>query len=84
MKHKLKSFKKEDTDLKILYLNFEGHSPYQKSFINFCKNCLNIKKYINFVIINNIGKINFDINCYNKIKSKERDSLIHFPNINWQ
>ena len=81
LKHKLKSFKKEDTDLKILYLNFEGHSPYQNNFIYFCKNYLNIKKYINFVIINNIGKINFDINCYNKIKGKERDSLIHFPNI---
>ena len=81
LKHKLKSFKREDTDLKILYLNFEGQSPYQKNFIFFCNNYLNIKKYINFIFINNIGKINFDINCYNKIKSKERDSLIHFPNI---
>jgi len=81
LRHKLKSFKREETDLKILYLNFEGHSPYQKNFILFCKNYLNIQKYINIVIINNIGKINLDVNCYNKIKNKERDNLIHFPNI---
>ena len=81
LKYKLNSFEHNghinNTNLKMLVLDFENNSPYQHNFIYFCRNYLAYDDNINTVIINNIGKINSQINCKKNIK----DSLMHFEKL---
>ena len=53
---KLNSFEKEETKYKILYMNFENNSPFQKKIIYFFENYVKI----NIILMNNLGNINFD------------------------
>ena len=75
---KLNSFEKEKTKHKILYINFENNSPFQKKIINFFENYIHNNKNINTIVINNLGNINYDKECYNKMKDKEK---IKVPNL---
>ena len=67
LNNKLNSFKGEVTKYKLLYLNFENNSPYQKNFIYFSQKYLKDIAF-NAIIINNLGNINFEQECYDKIK----------------
>ena len=79
------AFKNESTDLKILYLDFENQSPYQKCFIDFCEKYLNSKANINTITIDNIGEINYDEKIYNNLinnKSKNKNfNLVNLPEL---
>ena len=55
-----------DTNLKILFIDFEDNSPFNKKFFTFCEKYLNNSK-VNVLIIDNIGNINYDEECYNSI-----------------
>ena len=86
LKNKLNIFEKNNTDLKILLIDFENNSPYQENFIYFCENYLSYNKTINTVRILNFGKINYN-NDYKKIIKKpiinlERLNKIAYENQN--
>ena len=55
-----------NTDLKILFLDFENNSPFNKKFFTFCEKYLNYS-IVNVLIIDNIGNLNYDEECYNSI-----------------
>jgi len=63
-----------NTDLKIILFDFQNNSPYQENFIYFCEKYLYGINSISTVVIRNIGKTNFKIDCKNNIKKP----LIHF------
>ena len=67
LNEKLSKFENEDTNLKIIYLNFEDNSPFEKNFIYFCKNYLN-NKHFTIVVIHSIGKKNFSSIEYDNLK----------------
>ena len=60
-------FKNENTNLKILHIDFENQSPFQKIFIDFYEKYLNNNVNINTITIDNIGEINYDKEVYNNI-----------------
>ena len=45
---KMNQFEKENTEYKILYLNFCNNSPYQTNFAYFCEKYLNLNNNIKF------------------------------------
>ena len=49
-----------NTNLKILLIDLEYNSPYQKIFYDFCKTYLDNNENINMIIIHGIGNINHD------------------------
>ena len=57
-----------NTDLKIMLLDFQNNSPYQENFIYFCEKYLSNIKSVNTVLIFNIGTINEKIECKKNIK----------------
>jgi len=63
-----------NTDLKIILFDFQNNSPYQENFIYFCEKYLSGINSVSTVVIRNIGKTNFKIDCKNNIKKP----LIHF------
>ena len=75
---KLHKFYNEETKYKILYLNFNNNSPYNKNFAYFCEKYLYYNKYINIIIIDNIGNINKDDDFFN---SMENIKKLKFPNL---
>ena len=59
-------------DLNLLYIDFQNESPYQENFIYFCNNFLSMNTdKIKNVSVYNIGKKNYDSNCYYLIKNKK-------------
>ena len=78
---KLNSFEKEKTKHKILYINFENNSPFQKKVIYFFENYINNNKNINTIVINNLGNMNYDKECYNKIKNKQKIKISNLEQI---
>ena len=71
MMQKLNMFEShEETDLKILLIDFEHNSPYQENFIFFCNNYLRVNDTIDTIAIFNIGKKNYDSKCYDKMKNQ--------------
>jgi hypothetical protein len=54
-----------------LVIDFNGDSPYQKNFIYFCHNYIGYNDIFNKIVLLNIGKHNFDIKCYNKMKGQK-------------
>ena len=81
LKNKLNKFENNEieTDLKILLIDFENNSPYQENFIYFVNNIIGYNESINNLFIRNIGKINYDIEYYNFLKSQKPEKL--FPNL---
>ena len=73
---KLDKFYNDNTKYKILYLNFKNNSPYNKNFVYFCEKYLYYNKYINIIIIDNLGNINIDHEYINSKKKK-----LKFPNL---
>ena len=75
---KLNQFEKEkNNDLNVLYINFESQSPYQKDFIYFCNQFLKNIEYINLIVIDNIGNINYSEAWHKKVV--KGNPLINFP-----
>ena len=75
LEKKINWFKNTNTNFKLLYLDLENNSPYQKQFYYFCKNYLNDNKNINTLILNNIGNINYDNEFFSKMKNNEKIKL---------
>ena len=48
------------TNLKILLIDLENNSPYQKNFYDFCKTYLDNNENINMIIFHGIGNTNYD------------------------
>jgi hypothetical protein len=48
------------TNLKIILIDLEYNSPYQKIFYDFCKAFLDNNENINMIIFHGIGNINYD------------------------
>jgi hypothetical protein len=84
---KLNQFEKENTQYKILYLNFCNNSPYQTNFAYFCEKYLNLNNNINIILIDNIGENNkendfFKNNTnFKKIKLPYLKSIIYEKDI---
>ena len=80
---KLNKFEKENTQYKILYLNFFNNSPYQTNFAYFCEKYLNLNNNINIILIDNIGENNKEKDFFknntnlNKIKLPNLKSIIY-------
>jgi len=75
---KINSFEKEKTKHKILYINFENNSPFQQKIIEFFGNYVHKNKNINTIVINNLGNMNYDKRCYDKMKEQQK---IKIPNL---
>ena len=75
---KLDKFENENTNYKILYLNFNNTSPFNKNFAYFCEKYLYYNENINIIILNNIGNINKDDNYINSNKNIKK---LEFPNL---
>ena len=75
---KMNRFSNENNNYKMLYLDFNNNSPYQKNFFYFCEKYLNLNKNINIIIIDNIGDINKD---YEYIKKAQTLSKIQLPSL---
>ena len=75
---KLDKLEDENTNYKILYLNFNNTSPYNENFAYFCEKFLYYNKYINIIIIDNLGNDNKENNYYNKMKDIKK---LRFPNL---
>ena len=66
--------KRRVKDLNLLYIDFRNESPYQENFIYFCNNYLSMNTAeIKNISIYNIGKKNYDQNCYDLIKNEKPD-----------
>ena len=78
---KLNSFEKEKTNHKILYINLENFSPFQKNIIYFFENYIKNNKNINTIIINNIGNINYNNESYKTIKDNNKIKLPYIEQI---
>ena len=68
----------KNTNYKILYLNFNNTSPFNKNFAYFCEKYLYYNNNINIIILNNIGNINKDDNY---IYSNKNIKKLEFPNL---
>jgi len=75
---KVNAFEKEKTRHKILYINFENNSLFQQKIIDFFGNYVHDNKNINTIVINNLGNINYDKSCYDKMKEQQK---IKIPNL---
>jgi len=75
---KVNFFFKERTNHKILYINFENNSPFQKNIVYFFENYVHKNKNINIIVFNNLGNINYDKEYYNKMKDQKK---IKIPNL---
>ena len=75
---KVNSFEKEKTKYKILYINLENNSPFQQIIIDFFGNYVDKNKNINTIVINNLGNMNYDKGCYDKMKAQQK---IKIPNL---
>jgi len=58
--NKIHEIEKENTNLKILLIDFEHNSPYQKNFYYFCKKYLDNNPNINMLVFHKIGNNNND------------------------
>lgn len=65
-----------NTNLKILLIDLEYNSPYQKIFYDFCKNFLDNNQNINMIIFHKIGNNNYEENF-----DKKNISKIIIPNL---
>ena len=75
---KLDKLEDENTNYKILYLNFNNTSPYNEKFAYFCEKFLYYCKYINIIIIDNLGNDNQENDYYNGMKDIKK---LKFPNL---
>ena len=78
---KLNSFEKEKTNHKILYINLENFSPFQKNIIYLFENYIKNNKNINTIVINNIGNINYNNESYKTIKDNNKIKLPYIEQI---
>lgn len=78
LKNKLNSFNCSQNNLKTLVIDFKGDSPYQENFIYFCHHFLGYNESFNKIALFNMGKNNFDINCYKKMNGQKPE--IYFSN----
>ena len=78
VKHKAYIFRNINTNLKVLLIDLENNSPYQITFYNFCKKCLDNNPFINMLIFHNIGKNNHDEEFYKNINNNPK---INMPNL---
>ena len=82
LKDKLNHFEYDKNNFKTLIIDFIGNSPYQQNFIYFCHNFIGYNESFNKIALFNMGKKNFDINCYNKMKDREpQEPEIYFANL---
>jgi len=82
LKYKLNHFEYDKNNFKILIIDFKDNSPYQQNFIYFCHNFIGYNESFNKIALFNMGKKNFDINCYNKMKDREpQEPEIYFANL---
>ena len=58
------------TNLKIILIDLEYNSPFQKYFYDFCKIYLDNNKNINMIVFHRIGNINYDKNFDKNIQKK--------------
>ena len=76
--NKLNYFENDNTIYKIVYIDFEYNSPFQKNILYFFEKHLNNNKNINTIILDNIGNINYDKDYFQKIQKIQK---IKIPNI---
>ena len=62
----------------MLLIDLENNSPYQITFYNFCKKCLDNNPYINLLVFHNIGNNHYDEEFYKNIKNNQK---INIPNL---
>jgi hypothetical protein len=65
----INTYENSNTNNKVLFINFEYNSPYQKKFFDFFEKYINNNRNINTIIFYNFGMINYDEEYYKKIKS---------------
>ena len=80
LERKLNSLIIQNTNLKILYINFEKNSPFQTCFYNFCNKYLKDNPHINLLVFDNIGNDNYDKECFNKVR--DSNPKLKLPNLN--
>ena len=78
LKNKLNPFYSSQNNLKTLVIDFKGDSPYQENFIYFCHHFLGYNESFNKIALFNMGKNNFDFNCYKKMNDQKPE--IYFSN----
>ena len=78
VKQKAYIFNNKTTNLKVLLIDLEHNSPYQTTFYNFCKECLDNNPYINLIVFHNIGNNHYDEEFYKNIKNNPK---IIIPNL---
>ena len=78
---KMNQFEKENTEYKILYLNFCKNSPYQTNFAYFCEKYLNLNNNINIILIDNIGENNKENDFFKNNKNLKKIKLPNFKSI---
>ena len=74
--NKIHEIDSENTDLKILLIDFEYNSPFQKNFYCFCKIYLDNNPNINMLALHKIGNYN-----NNECLQNENIAKISLPNL---
>ena len=80
LERKLNSLINQNTNLKIIYINFEKNFPFQTCFYNFCNKYLKDNPHINLLVFDNIGNDNYDKECFNKVR--DSNPKLKLPNLN--